>query len=92
MEAVATVDPATREQAVARVFEPVDSARAVYRGMVLVGHRRSIPAGTMFWALPGRGFATTQSLRAGDPMFQVLIAPSDAGLVEQQGVLREILQ
>lgn len=60
-----------------RVFyKPVDSAMAVYLGQVLVGHRASVPAGEMFWALPGRQRADSATLKARDPGFRVIAAPT----------------
>jgi hypothetical protein len=79
-----------RDQALARLHLPVDSARAVWRGLVLVGHRRSIQAGHMFWALPGRGFAEAITLKQYDPAFQVLNQPGKQWLVDQQPVLKEL--
>lgn len=86
----ALADSDLRERAVARLHGPVDSARAVWRGLALVGHRRSIQAGHMFWALPGRGFADGITLKQYDPHFQVLNAPTMPWLVEQQNVLKEL--
>lgn len=81
-----------RDKALATLHAPVDCARAVWRGLVLVGHRRSIQAGHMFWALPGRGFADGVTLRQHDPSFTVLTAPTSAQLIEQQPVLKELTQ
>jgi hypothetical protein len=85
-------DPIVHAKALAAVHFPVDRARAVWRGLVLVGHRRSIEAGCMFWALPGRGFADGITLKNDDPLFHVIAAPSEFQLVEQQPVLKELMQ
>lgn len=83
-------DPEVAQKAIARVHRLVDNARAVWRGLVLVGHRRSIKAGHMFWALPGRGFADGITLKQHDPAFYVIDEPSKARLVGQQPVLEEL--
>lgn len=81
-----------RVAAVHDLFQPVDSARAVFRGLVLVGHQRSIQAGHMFWALPGRGFADGVTLRQADPMFRVINQLYTADLVALQPRLQELTQ
>ena len=59
----------------------VDKARAVFRGMVLVGHRASFAAGTMFWAIPGSQLPYHAStLKALDRHFRVIDAPTDGEL------------
>lgn len=78
------------ERAVAQLHAPVDQARAVWRGLVLVGHRRSIQAGHMFWALPGRGFADGVTLTQHDPSFHVIGEPRKQWLIDQQNVLKEL--
>ena len=78
------------DRAIARLHAPVDGARAVWRGLVLVGHRRSVKAGHMFWALPGRGFADGITLKQHDPAFHVIGEPSKAWLIDQQPVLKEL--
>jgi hypothetical protein len=72
------------DQAVAYRAKSVDIARAVFRGMVLVGHRRSIEVGHMFWALPGRGFADGITLKKHDPHFRVINAPRAVELLTLQ--------
>ena len=79
-------------QAVSRLHAPVDAARAVFRGLVVVGHRRSIEAGEMFWALPGGQFAHGERLKVVDPTFTVIDAPSMAYLREQQPALKALTE
>lgn len=79
-----------RDAAMAALHSPTDGARAVWHGQVLVGHRRSIEAGCMFWALPGGEFADGHTLLQTDPHFHILAAPSMADLVDQQPVLKEL--
>lgn len=86
----ARADADLLERAKAHLHAPVDAARAVWRGLVLVGHRRSILAGHMFWALPGRGFADGITLKQYDPAFTVLVEPAKAWLIDQQPVLKEL--
>ena len=86
------MDAALREQALAQLHAPVDAARAVWRGLVLVGHRRSVDAGHMFWALPGRGFADGVTLKQHDAAFHVIGEPHKTWLVDQQPVLKELTQ
>jgi hypothetical protein len=74
--------PVTPDQAIAAVYAPVDQARAVWRGLVLVGHRRSLEVGHMFWALPGRGFADGVTLRQYDPQFRVICEPTKQQLID----------
>ena len=83
-------DAIVRERALARLHAPIDASRAVWRGLVLTGHRRSVEAGFMFWALPGRGFADGITLEQSDPAFTVLRSPSTAQLVEQQPLLKAL--
>ncbi len=83
-------EQATRDQAVARLHAPVDAARAAFRGLVVVGHRRSIEAGEMLWALPGGQFAHAEHLVSVDPAFTVIESPSMRYLHDQQPVLREL--
>lgn len=90
LAALADID--LRARAVDTLHRAVDRARAVWRGQVLVGHRRSIQAGHMFWALPGRDFANGQALRQDDPAFHVIAAPTTEWLVEQQPILKELTQ
>lgn len=73
--------------AITQLLAPVDNARAVFWGQVIVGHRRSVEVGDMCWALPGRGWAYASTLLLNDPAFTVLAAPSAAWLREQRGVL-----
>jgi len=75
-----------RDNAVAAPHAPVDRARAVFRGLVLVGHRRSIVAGHMFWALPGRGFADGVTLTQHDQHFHVISAPTAGELITLQAL------
>ena len=86
------IDPGLREQALAQLHQPVDGARAVWRGLVLTGHRRSIEAGHMFWALPGRGFADGITLKQHDPSFSVIKEPHKTWLVDQQPILKELAE
>lgn len=86
------VDLDLLERAMAQLYTPVDKARAVWRGLVLVGHRRSIPAGHMFWALPGRGFADGITLKQHDPAFHVISEPEKTWIVDQQPVFKELTQ
>lgn len=79
-----------RAAALAAVYEPIDAALAVWRGLILIGHRRSIEAGLMFWALPGRGFADGITLKMHDSEFRVIFAPTTEHLVNVQPILREL--
>lgn len=89
MQAV-RVDLDVIERAVAQLHAPVDTARAVWRGLVLVGHRRSIQAGHMFWALPGGSFADRVTLTQYDASFHVIGEPRVQWLIDQQNVLKEL--
>lgn len=80
-----------REQAIARLHEPVDNARMVFQGLTLVGHRSSIAEGSMHWALPGGRIAWGTELLLEDDNARVVDAPSDAWLRDQQPVLRSLL-
>jgi hypothetical protein len=75
-----------RDLAVAIRCKDVDKARAVFRGLVLVGHRRSIQVGHMFWALPGRGFADAVTLTQHDPHFRVINGPTAGDLMTLQAL------
>lgn len=66
------------------------SATAVYKGFVLVGHRRSIEVGHMFWALPGRKFADGIALTNEDRAFRVISAPLPRDLVAAQARFAEL--
>lgn len=79
-----------RDKALAALHAPVDAARAVFRGLVLVGHRRSIRAGHMFWALPGRGFADAGTLTQHDQHFRVISRPADGQLITAQALEKEL--
>lgn len=63
-------------------YAPVDAARAVYLGLVVVGHRMSAAVGAMFWALPGRSAADSQSLALLDPRFNVINQPDADALAK----------
>lgn len=65
---------------VAKAYAPIDLARAVYRGLVVVGHRWSATAGEMFWALPGGAYLPAAALKANDPFFRVITEPSPVAL------------
>lgn len=67
-----------------RLSRPVDRARAVFRGVLLVGHRRSIEVGEMCWALPGRSWAYGTDLEKADPGFTVVAAPTREHLQDTQ--------
>jgi hypothetical protein len=75
---------------IAVLHVPVDKARAVFRGLVLVGHRRSAQVGHMFWALPGRGFADAVTLTQHDKHFRVIARPTDAELITLQSLTKEL--
>lgn len=81
-----------RDIEVAVVHLPVDKARAVFRGLVLVGHRRSVQVGHMFWALPGLGFADAITLTQHDQHFRVLNAPTAGELITLQAHQKELVQ
>lgn len=83
---------ATRAAALAVLFAPVDGARAVWNGLVLIGHRSSVMAGRMIWAVPGGASRETPSLEVTDPAFCVIKAPSSYELQEQQPLLRSLTQ
>ena len=80
-----------RDKALAVLHAPTDNARAVWHGLVLVGHRRSVEAGEMVWALPGRQWAYQATL-ARDKDFTVLAAPSTEYLLTQRQALKELPQ
>ena len=82
----------TRLAALARILTPIDKARAVFRGLVVVGHRRSVEAGEMYWALPGGQFAHGARLASLDPTFAVVDEPSTHYLREQQPILAALTQ
>jgi hypothetical protein len=82
----------TRDLELAMLHMPVDAARAVFRGLVLIGHRRSARAGHMFWALPGRGFADASTLTQHDPHFRVLNAPTAGELITLQAIDKGLSQ
>lgn len=65
---------------IAKAYAPIDLARAVYRGHVVIGHRWSATAGEMFWALPGGAYLPAAALKANDPFFRVITAPTPAAL------------
>lgn len=67
-----------------RIFAEVDAARAVYQGLLIVGHRRSVEVGEMVWAVPGRTWAYQDVLANADPRFSVASAPSAARLQQMQ--------
>jgi hypothetical protein len=67
--------------ALVRLYRRVESAQALFKGHVLMGHRASISAGSMYWALPGRAHAHTSTLRTEDPGFRVLSEPDSGWLV-----------
>ena len=58
------------------ITRAVDRSRAIYRGVSLIGHRRSITRGRMYWALPGGYVASSAELKANDPQFFVLGEPT----------------
>ena len=58
------------------ITRAVDRSRAIFRGMSLVGHRRSIKRGRMYWALPGGYVGDSAALLAEDPQFFVLGEPT----------------
>lgn len=80
----------TRDLEQAVLHQPVDKARAVFRGLVLIGHRRSVRAGHMFWALPGRGFADAVTLTQHDQHFRVINAPTAGELITLQAHDKEL--
>lgn len=80
----------TRDLEQAVLHQPVDKARAVFRGLVLIGHRRSVRAGHMFWALPGRGFADGITLTQHDQHFRVINAPTAGELITLQAHEKEL--
>ena len=80
------------DHALDRLYEAVDAGRAVWRGLVLIGHRRSIRAGHMFWALPGGDFADGKALLTSDRGFNVIWAPTPRQLADQQALERELTQ
>lgn len=82
----------TRDLEQAVLHQPVDKARAVFRGLVLIGHRRSVRAGHMFWALPGRGFADAVTLTQHDQHFRVINAPTAGDLITLQAHDKELSQ
>jgi hypothetical protein len=82
----------TRDLEQAVLHQPVDKARAVFRGLVLIGHRRSVRAGHMFWALPGRGFADAVTLTQHDQHFRVINAPTAGELITLQAHDKELTQ
>lgn len=84
------MDDAVRDLETAVLAVPVDKARAVFRGLVLVGHRRSIRTGHMFWALPGRGFADGVTLTEHDQHFRVINAPTAGELITLQAHDKEL--
>ena len=79
-----------KDQALASLFAPVDKAFANFRGLTLIGHRRSVQAGYMSWAMLGGGYADSAVLKQLDPNFHVLAQPTEQYLLDQQGVLRAI--
>lgn len=82
----------TRDLESAVLHLPVDRARAVFRGLVLIGHRRSVKVGHMFWALPGRGFADAVTLTQHDQHFRVINAPTAGELITLQAHDKELSQ
>ena len=84
------MDDDIRHAALARLYATVDAARCVFRGMVLTGHRESLVAGEMYWALPGGVRMHGSSLMTEDPAFQVVAAPSSAWLREQQSIVAQL--
>jgi len=65
------------------LYTEVDAARAVYRGLIVVGHRLSVEAGEMVWAVPGASYAYQSSLTH-DGRFSVAHAPTQARLLALQ--------
>ena len=70
-------------EAFTRLCKPVDKARAIFRGLSLVGHRRSVETAEMCWALPGRNWTYGSDL-ARDPTFEVVQAPTKETLTQLQ--------
>lgn len=68
------------QELIAKAYAPIDQARAEYRGVPIVGHRRSASAGRMLWALPGRTWSPSDELAASDPQFKALSEPSPVTL------------
>ena len=58
------------------MFDRVNSACAMYRGFILIGHHSSLKIGEMRWAIPGGGVASTKELRRAG-FFQQLAGPND---------------
>lgn len=58
------------------ITRAVDRSRAIFRGMTLVGHRRSTKRGRMYWALPGGYVADSAAMLADDPTFFVVGEPT----------------
>lgn len=84
MPAPRTTNSEERTEVFARLFAPVDKARAVFRGVMVVGHRRSVEVGEMVWALPGRSWAYGADLEKADPGFTVVAAPGRDTLQNNQ--------
>jgi hypothetical protein len=82
--------PEVVEQAVARVWRPVDLARAVFQGHIVLGHRRSVSFGEMTWALPGGDCVPGPTLKEIDPFFRIIAAPSPSELSEMYVQLKDL--
>lgn len=73
------------------ILEKVDAARAMWRGMTIVGHRDSLNAGRMIWAIPGGMQATTFELHAIYGDMKVFNAPHESELLQYAEARQAVL-